>query len=105
MGKKLARIVSDSERKRIQKLEAQTRQIQADTDLANELAQQAQNKAEKTGQGSATEQQNVQADNGVGSKGSILSRLRVAKAIVGTPNSEMGTGDSSLGAFFKKEFF
>lgn len=46
-----------------------------------------------------------EANNDVGSKGSILSRLRAVKAIIGTPNSDIGTGDMSLGTFFKKEFF
>lgn len=87
--------------------QAETKRLQEQTDLANELARQAQNRQEKINLSSSLNdvQGEHEANNDVGSKGSVLSRLRAVKAIIGTPNSDMGTGDMSLGTFFKKTFF
>lgn len=87
----------------MQKIQDETKRIQEDTDLANEIANQYTNKSEKANLSNAVNAQQTEADNSPSSKGSVLSRLRVARAIIGTPNSDMGTGGDSLGTFFKKE--
>lgn len=97
----------NQEIKRIQdetkRVQAETKRVQDETDLANELANQNTNKTEKANLSNAVNPQQTEADNSPTSKGSVLSRLRVARAIIGTPNSDMGTGEDSLGTFFKKE--
>ena len=91
------------QQQKLKKIQDETKRIQDDTDLANELANQHTNKTEKTNLSNAVNPQQTEADNSPTSKGSVLSRLRVARAIIGTPNSDMGTGEDSLGTFFKKE--
>lgn len=100
---KLREILQRAENAKIEKQNQEIKKIQDETDLANEIANQYTNKAEKTNLSSAVNAPQTEADNSPSSKGSVLSRLRVARAIIGTPNSDMGTGGDSLGTFFKKE--
>lgn len=100
---KLREILQRAENAKIEKQNQEIKKIQDETDLANEIANQYTDKAEKANLSSAVNPQQVEADNSPSSKGSVLSRLRVARAIIGTPNSDMGTGGDSLGTFFKKE--
>ena len=100
---KLREILLKSAEAKIKSHNQEMQRIQEDTDLANEIANQYTNKAEKANLSNAVNAQQTEADNSPSSKGSVLSRLRVARAIIGTPNSDMGTGEDSLGTFFKKE--
>lgn len=93
----------EKQNQEIKKIQDETKRIQDDTDLANEIANQYTNKTEKANLSNAVNAPQTEADNSPSSKGSVLSRLRVARAIIGTPNSDMGTGGDSLGTFFKKE--
>ena len=86
----------EKQNQEIKKIQDETKRIQDDTDLANEIANQYTDKAEKTNLSNAVNPQQTEADNSPASKGSVLSRLRVARAII-------GTGGDSLGTFFKKE--
>ena len=101
---KLREIIQRAENAKIEKQNQEIKKIQDETDLANEIANQYTDKAEKANLSNAVNNpQQTEADNSPSSKGSVLSRLRVARAIIGTPNSDMGTGGDSLGTFFKKE--
>lgn len=100
---KLREIIQRAENAKIEKQNQEIKKIQDETDLANEIANQYTDKAEKANLSNAVNAQQTEADNSPSSKGSVLSRLRVARAIIGTPNSDMGTGGDSLGTFFKKE--
>lgn len=101
---KLREILLKSAEAKIKSHNQEMQKIQEDTDLANEIANQYTNKAEKANLSNAVNNtQQTEADNSPSSRGSVLSRLRVARAIIGTPNSDMGTGGDSLGTFFKKE--
>ena len=100
---KLREILQRAENAKIEKQNQEIKKIQDETDLANEIANQYTDKAEKANLSNAVNAQQIEADNSPSSKGSVLSRLRVARAIIGTPNSDMGTGEDSLGTFFKKE--
>lgn len=101
---KLREILQRAENAKIEKQNQEIKKIQDETDLANEIANQYTDKAEKANLSNAVNNtQQTEADNSPSSKGSVLSRLRVARAIIGTPNSDMGTGGDSLGTFFKKE--
>ena len=100
---KLREILLKSAEAKIKSHNQEMQRIKEDTDLANEIANQYTNKAEKANLSNAVNAQQTEADNSPSSKGSVLSRLRVARAIIGTPNSDMGTGEDSLGTFFKKE--
>lgn len=100
---KLREILLKSAEAKIKSHNQEMQRIKEDTDLANEIANQYTDKAEKANLSNAVNAQQTEADNSPSSKGSVLSRLRVARAIIGTPNSDMGTGDDSLGTFFKKE--
>lgn len=100
---KLREILQRAENAKIEKQNQEIKKIQDETDLANEIANQYTDKAEKANLSNAVNAQQTEADNSPSSKGSVLSRLRVARAIIGTPNSDMGTGGDSLGTFFKKE--
>lgn len=100
---KLREILLKSAEAKIKSHNQEMQRIKEDTDLANEIANQYTNKTEKANLSSAVNALQTEADNSPSSKGSVLSRLRVARAIIGTPNSDMGTGGDSLGTFFKKE--
>lgn len=100
---KLREILLKSAEAKIKSHNQEMQRIKEDTDLANEIANQYTDKAEKANLSNAVNAQQTEADNSPSSKGSVLSRLRVARAIIGTPNSDMGTGGDSLGTFFKKE--
>ena len=101
---KLREILQRAENAKIEKQNQEIKKIQDETDLANEIANQYTDKAEKANLSNAVNNpQQTKANNSPSSKGSVLSRLRVARAIIGTPNSDMGTGGDSLGTFFKKE--
>lgn len=100
---KLREITQRAINAKIEKQNQEIKKIQDETDLANEIANQYTDKAEKANLSNAVNAPQTEADNSPSSKGSVLSRLRVARAIIGTPNSDMGTGDDSLGTFFKKE--
>lgn len=93
----------EKQNQEIKRIQDETKRVQDETDLANELANQNTNKTEKANLSNVVNPQQTEADNSPTSKGSVLSRLRVARAIIGTPNSDMGTGGDSLGTFFKKE--
>lgn len=100
---KLREILLKSAEAKIKSHNQEMQRIKEDTDLANEIANQYTDKAEKANLSNAVNAPQTEADNSPSSKGSVLSRLRVARAIIGTPNSDMGTGGDSLGTFFKKE--
>lgn len=100
---KLREITQRAINAKIEKQNQEIKKIQEETDLANEIANQYTDKAEKANLSNAVNTQQTEADNSPSSKGSVLSRLRVARAIIGTPNSDMGTGGDSLGTYFKKE--
>ena len=100
---KLREILLKPAEAKIKSHNQEMQRIKEDTDLANEIANQYTDKAEKANLSNAVNAQQTEADNSPSSKGSVLSRLRVARAIIGTPNSDMGTGGDSLGTFFKKE--
>ena len=89
-----------------ERLRQQAEKMKKQASYEQEVANQSQNKAEKVNLSNALtnngEQQN-NATNNSGSQGSILSRLKTARMVIGTPESDVGTGGDSLGTYFKKE--